>query len=92
MPEAMKMKMFSRILHLEGQQFAITGLRKVTVCNAELFLIIMDRIMIEISNNSNNITNWKAIKEFSLTEALMNEAKISEVIIINTIYNPRDHL
>ena len=34
--------------------------------------------MIEISNNPDNMTYWNSIDEYSLTDALINEARISE--------------
>ena len=46
----------------EGQQLAITGLRKGIVCNTELFLMNMDDIMIEISSNPDNMTNRDSVE------------------------------
>ena len=66
----------------EGQQLAITGLQKVKVFGTELYLtniesILIESILIEISENAEGMTDWTPAQEYSLTETLINVAKIS---------------
>ena len=70
-------KMVLAHIKSEGQQLASRGLRKATIFNTELFLTNIEDSLLEINEDPANMTEWQHIREYLLTEEIINQAKIS---------------